>query len=139
MESAGYPTQAAAAAQEWGDLAAQARLARILQLCFPAYDPFALASPPVRHPIRAWWWRGATVTALVEEPDGCLRVTLSSDVGLGEVDELSDFIVPGVWLELEDPTEVVLTYCQEATAYRREQLHKLLQLEANPLAVGTPA
>lgn len=95
---------------------------------FPAYDgrragEFSYGSPgnPIRHPLRLWWWNGASIVDYSVNSGECY-VEVESYVGGGESDTF-DFTFPSDWLDLpeEEMVETIQNWCVRKKAQKDEK------------------
>lgn len=103
--------------QAWLHERAQA----IVDVLFPTYRKTAQeADKPLRWPEKDWWWNGASIDELREQPNGGLEVDLSSYVGRGDTDRLEGFVLPRAWVEADDVQATAAQACVQERARRDE-------------------
>lgn len=94
----------------------QERLVEVIDILFPRYDGRRPdADKPIRHPEKAWWWNGATITESRDTQEDNIRVDLRSYVGGNEYDNLEEFEVLKEWLEADDMEAKLHKHCQQLT------------------------
>ncbi|MFA7287192.1 MAG: hypothetical protein WC052_06020 [Patescibacteria group bacterium] len=108
------------------------RVRKIVALLFPKYYwQLKEDEKPIRHPVKGWWWNGASI---MEQSDrnsynGTVEVEVCSYTGSGDSDKYT-FVIPSEWLDLEDPTEIVHAWCIEETAKLAEEKRQKDIIEA---------
>lgn len=90
----------------------QERIEKVVRILFPGYDGRRPENEkPIRHPIKSFWWNGASISDINENYDGSVNVNLTSYTGGGNSDELDDFHILKEWIEADDQETRLHNYC----------------------------
>ncbi len=90
------------------------RAEKIIDILFPEhYSQQPEEKKPIRHPAKAWWWQGASITDMTDPAfNGNISVDVESHTGGGDYDKFTCTIFKE-WLDVEDATELVHAWCKE--------------------------
>lgn len=87
------------------------RLENIIDILFPKYFwNLPDSEKPIRHPEKAWWWNGGSLTQYSVAEDGNILVSVNSYVGGGNSDDF-EFTIPAEWMKKDNIKEYLHVWC----------------------------